>query len=168
MAVLCWQPWFAMALIFNREGVLKMIIINSILVLLFLCKCIALGSKQFKGLLYPHDRLQYLNFRGEFYWVYVTFQYITQTLCTVFFFSHIFHFRYQSNSILNMSRSDIGCFVKNATCHVNKSFSCVWRCSECSFLKHSVWGKEEIMELVLVCSSLNIFILNCITVVTNT
>jgi hypothetical protein len=59
---------------FKREGVLKMMmmmrrrrrmIINSIHVLLFLCKYIAMGSKQFKGLLHPHDRPQHLNFRRE-------------------------------------------------------------------------------------------------------
>ena len=40
--------------------------------------------------------------------------------------------------ILNVSKSDKGCFVKNATCHVNKSFSYMWRSSEYRFLKHSV------------------------------
>jgi len=56
----------------------------------FLCKYIALGSKQFKGLLHPHDRPQHLILGKEFCRVFVTFQYITQTLCTVLFFNHYF------------------------------------------------------------------------------
>ena len=56
----------AIALMFEREGVLKMMmIINSIQVLLVLCKYIAFGNKQFKGLMHPHGRPQHLNFRGE-------------------------------------------------------------------------------------------------------
>jgi hypothetical protein len=74
-----------------------MMIINSIHALLFLCKYIAFGSKQFKSVMHPHDRPQHLNFRGELCRVFITFQYITQTLSTVLFFNHIFHFGYLSN-----------------------------------------------------------------------
>jgi len=86
-------------------------------VLLFLCKYPAFGSKQFKGLMHPHDKPQHLNFRGELYWVFITFQNIAQTFSSVLFVNHIFHFGYLKNSTLNMSKSDKWCFVKSATCH---------------------------------------------------